>query len=202
MLQLFKTQKGSDAWRVSLASAHQSILQNACTTARRFAELGKPEKHEKHLAPYIHQIQAAYNGLLSSIHANLNTTATLYMGKIDAQISGENKKQLQKDIRKLEESKRQDKLDGSTSSHTPIKVKLLVALLITGLLHLGETFFNISAFQVFGDMWLASAALAFALSIALFCWSHAVPVFVKRAEDKWGVGNKNIMNLINFFRYT
>ncbi len=167
-----------------LTYRHQTILVNARTTAGRFAELGKPDKNEKNLLPYIHQIHSAYSSLLATVHTNLGTTTTHQIGKINHQITTANKKRLQKDLRELQEAGRQEKLDGGVQDYTEVKIRLVFALLLSGLLHIGETFFNISAFQVFGDMWLASAALAFALSIALFCWSHALPVFVKREVEK------------------
>jgi len=101
-----------------LTRAHHTILANARTTAGRFAELGKPDKNEKHLLPYIHQIHSAYSSLLATVHTNLGTTTTHQIGKINNQITTANKKRLQKDLRELQEARRQEKLDGGATGKT------------------------------------------------------------------------------------
>ena len=73
-----------------------------------------------------------------------------------------------------------DSIDLDDKETYNIQTRFWVVIVLTAIIFLGETAFNVSSMQVLGDSLLVSLALAFTVSLGVMILSHAAAIYMKK----------------------
>lgn len=146
------------------------------------AKRNQPHPEGDHLENYTPVLRASYEKLGATIFHQLQPEAHFPEAKWDADYFKNKDAEAEKAIQKKEYEKQS--MEHALGNYDPkiIHSRLRLALIITGLISLGDTFFNTKSFQVIGDNLLFALVISICVSASVFFFSHFVPFRYKEAK--------------------
>lgn len=150
--------------------------------AELFAKRNQPEAEGDRLDHYVSEVKAGYEKLGAVIYHHLQPEAHFPEAKWDADYYKNKEAETEKEIQKKTCEKYT--LQHVLGKFDPliIRTRLWLAMLITGLIAIGDTVFIVNSFQVLGDNLLRALLLSMGVSVSFFVFSHFVPFRIKEAE--------------------
>lgn len=149
--------------------------------AQHYAKRNQPKALGDKLEPYVTVIKAGYEKLGATIFHHLQPEAHFPEANWDSEYFKNKDEEAEKQIQKKEREKHN--IEHKLGNYDPkiMHKRILWALIITGIISIGDTFFNTKSFQVIGDNLLFAFIISICVSAAVFFFSHFIPFRYKEA---------------------
>ena len=159
------------------------LKEQARKNAKHLAAKNLPASSRDRLPPYIGDLNAGYGALSAFVNQRILPATHPVEGKLEIDKAKEKDKEFDLEIQKKEEKNRNAEYELAGFDPATLIKRILLALLSTALITLGEIAFNAKAFEITGHNLLFSLLLAVAISVSVYLFAHFVPIQYKRTDS-------------------
>ncbi len=180
---LIKKQNPSDSLEIFIQNRDAEIKDLARKSAVHFAQRNQPALIGDNLDHYTGDIKGGYEKLAADVNKVFRPASHFPESKIDADYFKEKDGNIDVEIEALENQNRNDQFDLGSFNPKTVSNRIWLAAGITGLIMIGEIFFNSKSFQVTGESLLFALILATSISVAVYVFSHLTTLLYKGAKN-------------------
>ena len=163
----------------SLLTKHIVNKKKAEKNGRHYASQQRPKNGDA-LPMYVKPIHSEYSKMISEVNKEIQTSVGDKEAKAEIETAKQQQVEIQTRVDELKEKNRVDSIDLDDKETYNIQTRFWVVIVLTAIIFLGETAFNVSSMQVLGDSLLVSLALAFTVSLGVMILSHAAAIYMKK----------------------
>lgn len=162
---------------------HQRLMETARKNGRHLAEQNRPEIRGEKLYPYINDLKSGYEKLAAEVLENMQPAANYPESKIESDLFKMKCEGIDNSLSDLERKNREDNYHLDNFNPKGFIWRLVLAVLLTLLIYIGEAAFNTKAFLITGDNFLFALVLSFCLSLAVLVFSHLSMTMAKAVRS-------------------
>src|SRR5665213_1793827 len=162
-----------------------ALKELSAKNAEHFARRNQPLPAGDTFMHYVGELKSGYEQLAADVFLHLQPDANFPEAKIDADFYREKDGILETEINALKHQNENDEYHIGKSRPGIVLSRIQWATIATLIIMLGEVLFNTKAFQVIGDNLLFALFLSISASVAVFIFSHMVPLLYKEAKKRW-----------------
>lgn len=163
---------------------HSELKDRAAKYGEHFGRKNLPKSGRDNFAPYIGQLKHGYEELSAYSHQKLQPDAHLPKATMKVERAKERDKHYDSQIAEKNNNIGSDIFRLGDYHPKYFLSRLLIALIATGIIFIGDISLNIRAFEFMGGSYLRALLVAVSCSMALFLLSHATPLIYKSCKTK------------------
>lgn len=170
------------AIETKIETTHRQQLELVRKNARFLAEKNLPGLTGDKLQNHIGESTAGYETLAAQVLEEIQPATCYPKSKVDAEYFKARCQEIDEGIGELERRNQDDRyqLDGYNPRNT--RNRFLLTIFLTGVIFIGEAFFNTKAMLITGDNLLFALILSICFSFAIFLFSHASTLLYRNAK--------------------
>ena len=162
----------------------RELKEQAQKNAKHLATRNLPGKEDSDLSPYIGDLKTGYEALATDILSRLQPHTHYPEAKMDADYLREKDRLLENEIRKKEDSIRNELFELGDYNPKTIARRIRIVLVISIILALGEVVFNSKVFQITGENLLFALIISVSITVGVNLFAHLSVLQYKAAKTK------------------
>lgn len=160
------------------------LKEQANLDGRHLAMLEKPRLHGDSYFHYESKYASGYEELAAYTLQYLQPARRVAEAKMETELAKEKDEQLAEENKKTERQNQNNRYTLGDFHPGPLFRLAYIALLITGIILIGETVFTTQALQITGGSMFSSLLIALSISLSVFLLSHISPLLYKAAKSR------------------